>query len=82
MNSGLKYGLIFLGGVALGALGASVLGKGKIDLKPLATDLMSRGMSVKDLVLGKVEQIKEDLEDVAAAARQKADKDEGEKATS
>ena len=82
MNEGLKYGLIFLGGLAVGALGAVAVSKGKLDLKPLAADLMSRGMNVKDVVLGKVEQLKEDLEDVAAAARQKADKKEAENAAS
>ena len=73
MNDGLKYGLILLAGVALGAIGAVAAGKGKLDLKPLAADLLSRGINVKDAVLGKVESLKEDVEDLTAAAKQKAD---------
>lgn len=73
MNEGLKYGLVLLAGVALGAIGAVAVGKSKIDLKPFAADLISRGINVKDAVLGKFEEIKEDVEDMAAAARQKAE---------
>ena len=34
-----KCGLFFLGGVALGALGAVVLTKGDLKVKPLASEL-------------------------------------------
>ena len=74
MNDGLKFGLWFLGGVAVGALGAVALGKGKLDFKPVAADLLSRGMDVKDALMGKVEAVKEDMEDLAAQARQASDK--------
>ncbi|MBQ9536425.1 MAG: hypothetical protein IJU79_01395 [Desulfovibrionaceae bacterium] len=74
MTDVLKYGLVLLAGVALGAVGAIAVSKGKLDLKPVASDLLSRGISVKDAILGKVETLKEDIEDMAAAARQKADK--------
>ncbi len=70
MNNGMKLGLLFLGGVALGALGAVALSKGKLDLKPVAADLLSRGMDLKDAVMGRYEAMKEDMEDMAAAARQ------------
>ena len=70
MNNGMKLGLMFLGGMALGALGAVALSKGKLDLKPVAADLLSRGMDLKDSVMGKFEAMKEDMEDMAAAARQ------------
>lgn len=80
MNNGMKLGLMFLGGVALGALGAVALSKGKLDLKPMAADLLSRGMDVKDAIMGKVEAMKEDMEDMAAAARQAADKRKAAKA--
>ncbi|MBQ7618090.1 MAG: hypothetical protein IJS50_04370 [Desulfovibrio sp.] len=73
MNDGLKYGLFFVAGIALGALGAVAVSRGKLDLKPMAADLMSRGMDVKDAVMSKVEAFKEDLEDMAAAAKQKAE---------
>ena len=74
MNDGLKFGLWFLGGVALGALGTVALSKGKLDIKPVAADLLSRGMDVKDVLMGKVEAVKEDMEDLAAQARQASDK--------
>ena len=74
MNEGMKCGLWFLGGVALGVLGAVAVSKGKLDFKPLATDLLSRGMDVKDALLSKVESIKEDVEDLTAEARVASDK--------
>ena len=74
MNDGLKCGLFLVAGIALGALGAVAVSKGKLDLRPMAADLMSRGMDIKDAILGKFEAVKEDLEDMAAAARQQSDK--------
>ena len=74
MNSGIKFGLFFLGGIALGALGAVALSKGKLKLKPVAADLISRGMDVKDALMSKVEAVKEDMEDLAAEARQASEK--------
>ena len=77
MNNGLKYGLFFLGGLALGVVGTVAVTRGKLDLKPLATDLVSRGMDMKDAIMSKVEAVKEDL---AAEARQAADKRKAEAA--
>lgn len=74
MNSGIKFGLFFLGGIALGALGAVALSKGKLNLKPVAADLISRGMDAKDALMSKVEAVKEDMEDLAAEARQASEK--------
>ncbi|MBE6442194.1 MAG: hypothetical protein J6N67_01930 [Desulfovibrio sp.] len=74
MNEGMKYGLWFLGGVAVGVLGAVAVSRGKLDFKPLATDLLSRGIDVKDALLSKVEALKEDVEDLTAEARQAAEK--------
>ena len=54
MNNGLKYGLFFLGGLALGVVGTVAVTRGKLDLKPLATDLVSRGMDMKDAIMSKV----------------------------
>ena len=73
MNSVFKYGLVFLGGLVVGALGASAVKRGSLDLKPLATDLISRGMDVKDALLSKVEAVREDMQDLAAEARAKAE---------
>jgi hypothetical protein len=69
MNNNLKYGLFFLGGVALGAIGAVAVSRGKLDIKPLATDLISRGLEVKDAVLAKADAVREDMEDMVAEAR-------------
>lgn len=81
MNSGIKFGLFFLGGIALGALGAVALSKGKLNLKPVAADLISRGMDVKDALMSKVEAVKEDMEDLAAEARQASEKRKAPKET-
>lgn len=74
MNTGFKFGLFLLGGIALGALGAVAVSRGKLDFKPLAADLLSRGMDVKDALMSKVEAVKEDMEDLAAEARQASEK--------
>ncbi len=74
MNSGLKYGLWFLGGLIVGAVGVTAASRAKLDFKPLATDLISRGLDVKDALLTKVEALKEDVEDLTAEARMASEK--------
>ena len=69
MNETFKYALFFLGGVAVGAIGAVAVCRGKLDVKPLAADLLSRGMDVKEALARKVAAVKEDMEDLAAEAR-------------
>ena len=54
-----KFGLFFLGGIALGALGAVAVSRGKLDLKPVAANLISRGIDAKDALMGKLEDFKE-----------------------
>lgn len=73
MNENLKYGLFFLGGIALGALGTVAVSKGKLDIKPLATDLLSRGMDIKDAMMTKVETVRENMDDMVAEARNVAE---------
>ncbi len=73
MNDYTKFGLFFLGGIAIGALGAVAVSKGKLDLKPLATDLLSRGMDMKETVVSKMETVKEDVDDLMAEARHMAE---------
>ena len=80
MNENLKYGLFFLGGVALGAVGAVAVSRGKLDLKPFATELISRGMGMKDAVLARVDGVKEDVEDMVAEARAAAEERKEQKA--
>lgn len=74
MNTGLKCGLWFLGGLIVGAVGVAAASRAKFDFKPLATDLISRGIDVKDALLTKVEALKEDVEDLTAEARMASDK--------
>lgn len=73
MNDATKYGLVFLGGLVLGALGAVAVTRGKLDLKPMASDLLSGGMELKDKLMAGVEGVKEDIEDVVAEAQIKAE---------
>ncbi len=80
MNENLKYGLFFLGGVALGAVGAVAVSRGRLDLKPVATELISRGMDMKDAVLARVDGVKEDVEDMVAEARAAAEERKEQKA--
>lgn len=68
MNEGLKCGLFFLGGVALGILGTAAVSKGNLNFKPLAADLISRGLDVKEAVMAKVETARENMEDLMAEA--------------
>ena len=72
MNETTKYGLIFLGGVVVGALGACAISRGKLNIKPLAADLVSGGLELREKALAAVEGVKEDLADVVAEAKVKA----------
>ena len=58
MNEYVKYGLFFAGGLALGLL---------------ATDLLSRGLDLKDAVMGKVDTLREGAQDLLAEAQQAAE---------
>lgn len=63
-----KYGLAVGAGVAVGALGAILLSRGKIDLKKTAATLLSHGMDLKDKAATLAETAKENFEDLAAEA--------------
>ncbi len=69
MNEGLKYGLFFLGGVALGAIGTVAVSRGKLNVKPFATDLISRALDAKETFMAKVDAARENMEDILAEAR-------------
>lgn len=73
MNENMKYGLFLLGGVAIGALGAVALGKGKIDLKPVVTDLLGKGIDLKEKVMTTMETARENMEDLMAEATHAAE---------
>lgn len=75
INQTTKYGLIFVGGLVLGALGAAAIaknGKKFEGVKPLASSLLSAGIDAKDKVLASVEGVREDLADVLAEAQAKS----------
>lgn len=72
MNNSTKYGLFFLGGVVVGALGAVAITRGKLNVKPFAADLLSTGLDLRDKVMAGVEGVKEDLADVMAEAEVKS----------
>ena len=65
-----KYGLALGAGVALGAVGAAMLSRGKIDLRKTATTILSHGMDLKEQAATFMETAKENFEDIAAEARQ------------
>ncbi len=69
----LRFGLVFLGGAALGAMAATCTAR-KDGVRPLAAELLSRGMDVKDCVMGKVETLKENVEDLVAEAQHSSEK--------
>lgn len=71
INQATKYGLFFLGGVAVGALGVMAVSRGKLNIKPLATDLIAGGIELRDKALAAVDGVKEDLADVVAEAQVK-----------
>ena len=78
MSDGTKLLLAFLGGAMAGAAGLAALNRNKLDfghVKPMLTDLMGKGMVMKDAVMTKVEALKEDIEDMAADARDKVDQE-------
>ena len=68
LNQATKYGLFFVGGIAVGALGMALVSRGKLNIKPLATDLLASGIDLRDKALAAVDGVKEDLADVVAEA--------------
>lgn len=75
-----KYGLAIGAGVAIGAAGAVLLSRGKIDLKKTAAAIMSHGMDLKEQAVSMMENAKENFEDIAAEAKHEQVKRKGKKA--
>ena len=65
-----KYGLTLGAGVAIGALGAVLLSRGSIDLKKGMATVLSHGMDLPDKAATLMETAKENVDDLAAEARQ------------
>lgn len=66
-----KFLWTLLGGIVIGAVGATTIRRGK--LKPCMTKLMSYGYDVKDCIVEECENLKENVEDMAAEAKEQAE---------
>ncbi len=73
MNGLFRFALVFLGGAVVGAIGATALSRSE-GVRPMAANLISRGMDAKDSFMGKVETLKENMEDLVAEAQSSAEK--------
>ncbi len=65
-----KYGLALGAGVFVGAVGAMLLSRNSGNVKKACTTLLSHGMDLKDKAASFMETAKENIEDMAAEARQ------------
>lgn len=77
MNDYLKNGLFLAAGVAIGALGAVALGKGKFSIRPAMADLLSHGMDLKEKTATVLERAKENIDDLMAEAKHAKESREG-----
>ncbi|EKO40596.1 MAG: hypothetical protein B193_0683 [Solidesulfovibrio magneticus str. Maddingley MBC34] len=77
MNDYLKNGLFLAAGVAIGALGAVALGKGKLSIRPAMTDLLSHGMDLKEKTAAVLERAKENMDDLMVEAKHAKESREG-----
>ena len=73
-----KYGIAAGAGVVAGIFVAVLLSRGSVDLKKPCAALLSRGMDLKDRAVAAVETAKENLEDIAAEARQEQARRKGQ----
>lgn len=65
MGNGAKATLAFIAGAAAGAAVVAYLNRDKLDLekyKPLAKDLLDKGIDLKEALLAKIDTLKEELE--------------------
>lgn len=73
-NEVVKCGLFLLGGIVIGAIGATAVKKGALKgLRPVAADVLSRGYDIREKVLEAVDSAREDVADVLAEAQTKAE---------
>ena len=61
--------LIFVGGVAAGAVGAALLMRHQDKIKPAAATVMAKAMNLKEKALDYAARTRECAEDIAAEAR-------------
>lgn len=60
---------IFIGGIAVGALGATLAIKHKEKIKPMAAGLMAKAIQLKEKAMDYAEKTKEHAEDIMAEAK-------------
>lgn len=66
MNESTQKVLLFLGGLALGTLGASMLNKHSSSLRPAMTGLTAGALELRDKAVGMLQRTKEDVSDFMA----------------
>jgi hypothetical protein len=70
-GSALKYGIAVGIGIAVGALGITLLTSNKKSFRSLASEAISRGLNAKEKALALAEGAKEVVSDLLAEAKQK-----------
>lgn len=76
MSTGTRMFLWFIGGAVTGAAAISYLNRNKMDfshMKPICTNLLTKGISLKDSIVTRYGEMKEDFDDMAAEARDRVD---------
>ena len=61
--------LLFVGGLAAGAIGAALLIKHKDKVKPMAAEMVAKAMNLKEKALEYAAKTKEHAEDIVAEAK-------------
>lgn len=74
MNSSMKGIFFLLGGIALGVAGTVAANRDKLNIKPLAAEILSRGLDAKACIASKAEVVKEDVKDILSGAKNVASK--------
>lgn len=60
---------LVVGGVAAGAVGAAIVLKNRDKIKPLAAEVVAKGMALKEKALDYATKTKEHAEDIVAEAK-------------
>lgn len=60
---------LFLGGMAAGAVGATIVYSNRDKIKPMAANLLAKGMNLKNKTVEYAAKAKEHAEDVVAEAK-------------
>lgn len=74
--SGWKPLLWFLAGAASGVAGLAYLNRNKMDfshMKPICENIIAKGLEITNKTTAKFSEMKEELEDMAMAARDRVD---------